>query len=126
MVNDPRIKELQEQLGFVDDCAECNLIPVIGVFLDMAENEGGLNVEAIEGQIGDTETTPEEWMALLRQAVSVCDLEHKGACGEASVVLEALEQKLEELDAPFARSRMEEVRVKPRVALAVKPKVTKE
>lgn len=106
-MNDPKIKELQEQLGFVDECPECNMVPVIGVFLDIAE-KGGLNVEAIERQIGNTETTPEEWMTLLREAVKSCDLEHKEACGEASVVLEALEQKLEELDAPFARSKIEE------------------
>jgi hypothetical protein len=102
-----KIKELQKQLGFVDECAECNLIPVIGVFLDIAEKDGGLDAEAIEEQIGNTETTPEEWMVLLRQALNSCDLEHKGVCGEAGLVLEALEQKLEELEAPFARSRME-------------------
>ena len=108
MVTDPKIKELQEQMGFVDECAECNLIPVIGVFLDIAEKDGGLDVEAIERQIGNTETTPEEWMALLRRAASSCDLERKGACAEAALVLEALEEKLEELEAPFARSRMED------------------
>lgn len=124
-MTDPRIKDLQQQLGLVDDCAECNMIPVIGVFLDMAEN-GGLDTKAIQKQIGNTETTPEEWMALLRESVSSCDLEHKDTCAEAGLVLEALEQKLEEMDAPFARSKMQEITVKPKVALAVKPNVVKE
>jgi len=107
MTMDPKVAEIQQKLGFVDDCAECNIVPVIGVFLDMAEKEGGLDTKALEERIGDPTTTPDEWMELLRGAVKSCSREHRETCESAALVLEALEQKLDELGAPFARSREE-------------------